>query len=192
MSITPTPPKIGGRTFKTLMSVTVIAVIYSLIGRNACFACIGAVFGLGNTIKGGMHSGGNRFVGTFAGGLVALPFYWLYHHTPIYFPEWAYLPIGIFLLIYICQVFNIQGGIHPGAVVFFVTIYTVPESTYISYVIARIIDTGIGVAFSLLINRIWPSPYEVPRFTAAMQEPLSVPEGTAPSQEDSLDMEQEI
>ena len=160
MSFNPIPPKIGGRTFKTLMSVTLIAMIYSIIDRNACFACIGAVFGLGSTMKGGIMSGGNRFIGTFAGGMVALPFYWLYHHTSINFPEWAYLPIGIFLLIYISQVLNIQGGIQPGAVIFFVTIYTVAESTYISYVIARIIDTGIGVAFSLLINHLWPSPYE--------------------------------
>ena len=160
MSFNPIPPKIGGRTFKTLMSVTLIAMIYSLIDRNACFACIGAVFGLGSTLKGGIKAGGNRFIGTFAGGMVALPFYWLYHNTSFYFPEWAYLPIGIFLLIYLSQVLNIQGGIQPGAVIFFVTIYTVAESTYISYVIARIIDTGIGVAFSLLINHLWPSPYE--------------------------------
>ena len=72
----------------------------------------------------------------------------------------VYATIGIFLLIYLSQVLNIQGGIQPGAVIFFVTIYTVAESTYISYVIARIIDTGIGVAFSLLINHLWPSPYE--------------------------------
>ena len=160
MSFNPIPPKIGGRTFKTLMSVTLIAMIYSIIDRNACFACIGAVFGLGSTMKGGIMSGGNRFIGTFAGGMVALPFYWLYHHTSINFPEWAYLPIGIFLLIYLSQVLNIQGGIQPGAVIFFVTIYTVAESTYISYVIARIIDTGIGVLVSLVINHIWPSPLE--------------------------------
>jgi uncharacterized membrane protein YgaE (UPF0421/DUF939 family) len=189
MSIHPTPPKIGGRTFKTLMSVTIIAIVYGMIGRNACFAAIGAVFGLGNTIKGGIHSGGNRFVGTFVGGIVALPFYWLYHHTPFNIPEWAYLPVGIFLLIYICQIFNIEGGIHPGAVVFFVTIYTVAESSYISYVVARIIDTGIGVAFSLLISSLWPSPYEVPKYSGKSPMHGFVPSGE--SKPAPLDMEQE-
>ena len=162
MSINPISPKIGGRTFKTLVSLTIIALVYAMLGRNACFACIGAVFGMGNTIKGGISSRGNRFIGTLVGGLIALPFYWLYHCTSAGLFSWVYLPFGIFLLIYICQVFNIQGGIQPGSVVFFVTLYTIPESTYVSYVIARIIDTGVGVAFSLLINCIWPSPHETP------------------------------
>ena len=97
---------------------------------------------------------------------------------------------SIFLLIYICQVFNIQGGIHPGAVVFFVTIYTVPESTYISYVVARIIDTGIGVAFSLLISRLWPSPYEVPKYSTPAV--YSAEKKAITTNGDSLDMETEV
>lgn len=160
MKINLAPPKLGGRTFKTLLSVTIIAVVYSFFDRSACFACIGAVFGLGNTLKGGLRDGGNRFIGTLTGGLVALPFYWIYHSTPFDMPPWLYLPIGIFVIIYICQIFNIHGGIQPGSVMFFVTLYLVPEATYISYVVARILDTGVGVALSLLINKIWPSPFE--------------------------------
>lgn len=155
-----TVPKIGGRTFKTLISVTALAFIYGVLDRNACFACIGGVFGLGNTMRNGIRSGGNRFIGTFVGSMIALPFFWLYHNDIIYIPEWIYLALGILVVIHVCQALNIQSAIQPASVMFFVTIYTIPESTYFSYAIARVIDTGIGVAFSLLINRIWPSPYE--------------------------------
>lgn len=154
--------KIGGRTLKTLLSLTIIALGYSIIGRNACFACIGAVFGLGNTLRDGAHAGGNRFIGTLIGGMIAIPFYWFYHRTTLLFiPTWVYLPIGILVLIYICQLLNISGGVHPGSVMFFVTLYTVPEATYVSYIIARIIDTGVGVLLSLTINHIWPSPFDL-------------------------------
>ena len=53
--------------------------------------------------------------------------------------------------------------------VFFVVLDTVIPERYISYTIARIIDTGIGVALSLAINKIWPSPLE-PKAEAAMLE----------------------
>jgi len=53
--------------------------------------------------------------------------------------------------------------------VFFVVLDTVVPERYISYTIARIIDTGIGVAVSLVINKIWPSPLE-PKQQAAMLE----------------------
>lgn len=153
--------KIGARTLKTLISLTIIASVYSLIGRNACFACIGAVFGMGNTIRDGANAGGNRFIGTLVGGLIAIPFYWFYHReTALFIPTWIYLPFGVLMLILICQFFHIGGGIHPGSVMFFVTLYTVPETAYISYIIARIIDTGVGVLLSLTINRLWPSPFE--------------------------------
>ena len=68
-------PKVGMRTVKTVISATLIAIIYGLINDytpltvNPCFACIGAVFGMGNVWKGGLQSGGNRFIGTLIGGI---------------------------------------------------------------------------------------------------------------------------
>ena len=48
----------------------------------------------------------------------------------------------------------------PGAVVFYVVLYTVAEHLFVSYTINRIIDTGLGVLLSLIINTIFPSPME--------------------------------
>lgn len=45
-----------------------------------------------------------------------------------------------------------HGALYPGAVVFFVVIETVVPERYISYTLARILDTGIGVLAALAVN----------------------------------------
>lgn len=154
-------PRIGMRTIKTIISATLIAIIYSFFDRNACFACIGAVFGMGNAFRGGLQSGGNRFLGTLIGGLVSIPFYFLYHSDSWRIPVWLYLSFGLLLLITICQSLRAWGSVQPGSVVFFVVIYTIGEAVHLDYVIARIIDTGIGVLLSLCINHFFPSPLDL-------------------------------
>lgn len=154
-------PPVGGRTIKTIVSATLVAIIYSFLDRSACFACIGAVFGMGNRFRGGLQNGGNRFIGTLIGGLVSLPFYLLYHEYSMFVPQWLYLSLGLLLLMYICQITHAYGGVQPGAVVFFVVIYTVADPAHFSYVFARILDTGIGVVVSCVISWFFPSPLDM-------------------------------
>ena len=156
------PPHVGLRIWKTLGSVLLVALLYeyALGGRNPCFACIGAVFGMGSFFQEGMRAGGNRFVGTLLGGLIVIPFYWLYHTTPLGLPDYFYLLLGLFCVIYVNPLFGATSAIHPGSVVYFVVLFTVTQERYLSYTVARIIDTGIGVLISLAISRIFPSPKE--------------------------------
>ena len=153
-------PKIGLRTIKTLLSVGLVAFLYSLIDRNPCFACIGAVFGMGKFFKGGLKSGGNRFIGTFIGGIFVIPTYWLMNFSNLPVPHWIWLMMGLFLVLYVSQILGVTDAIQPGTVVFFVVIYTVVKEKYITYTIARILDTGLGVLVSLIINAFLPSPHE--------------------------------
>ena len=168
-------PKVGMRTVKTVISATLVSIVYGLINEytdfsvNPCFACIGAVFGMGNVWRGGLQSGGNRFIGTLIGGLVVIPVYWLTHLSGLPIPEWIAVAVGLFLVLYAHQMFGANGAIQPGAVVFFVVLDTVIPERYITYTVARIIDTGIGVAVSLVINKVWPSPLE-PKQQAAILE----------------------
>ena len=70
----PALPKVGMRIFKTLGAVLLVCAAYGLLGgRNPCFACIGAVFGMGSFWREGVRHGGNRFLGTLLGGLVVIP-----------------------------------------------------------------------------------------------------------------------
>ena len=97
------------RIFKTLGAVLLVCAAYGLLGgRNPCFACIGAVFGLGSFWREGVRHGGNRFLGTLLGGLVVIPFYWLYANRPFGLPGHLYLVLGLFCVIYINLLFGAQ------------------------------------------------------------------------------------
>lgn len=153
-------PKVGMRIYKTLASVLIVTLAYEFLwnGRNPCFACIGAVFGMGNLLKDGVKFGGNRFIGTLLGGLVVIPVYAL----TLWYPplRYVWLILGLFCVIYLNLMVGTGAAIHPGAVVFFVVMFTVNTDRYVSYTIARIIDTGVGVIVSLIINWFFPAPSE--------------------------------
>ncbi len=163
------PFHVGMRTIKTLISAGLVTFVYSLLGRNPCFACIGAVFGMGAQWKSGLKNGGNRFVGSIIGGLVAIPFYPLYKHETFGIPGFVYLTLGLAVILIVGQWLGADGGIQPGTVVFYVVLFTVNETNFVSYTIARMIDTGVGVALSVGINMLFPSPLEEKPFKYAIR-----------------------
>ena len=71
----PAFPKIGLRNIKTAISATLCALLYALIGRNPTFACIGAVFGMDNSLPSSLRTGGNRLAGTVIGGFLGMGFF---------------------------------------------------------------------------------------------------------------------
>ena len=152
-------PGVGMRVVKTVISCLLVALVYEYLldGRNPCFACIGAVYGMGSQFQEGFHNGFNRFVGTFLGGLMVIPFYWLYVNTPFGIPNYIYMVAGLFCVIYLNLAFGANNAIQPGTVVYFVVMFTQPLTGYVSYTIARIVDTGVGVLFSLVITMLHPS-----------------------------------
>lgn len=152
-------PRLGMRVGKTLLSVFLVACTYHYLfgGRNACFACIGAVYAMGNHFHEGFKFGFNRFVGTLFGGLIVIPFYWLYYNQPFGLPQEIYLVLGLLCLLHLHIWSGATTAIQPGAVIYFVVLFTQPVSGYIPYTIARVIDTGVGAAFSLVLNLLLPS-----------------------------------
>ncbi|MEG0313978.1 MAG: aromatic acid exporter family protein [Erysipelotrichaceae bacterium] len=148
-------PKIGLRNIKTALSTTICALIYLVIDRNPTFACIGAVFGMDNSLSASFETGGNRLVGTIIGGFLGMGIFSLslilpYHKVSLIILNF----IGIIALIYISQLFNVPGAIKAGSVVFFIVMLNTPEDQYFTYAINRIIDTGFGVIMSIFINWI--------------------------------------
>jgi uncharacterized membrane protein YgaE (UPF0421/DUF939 family) len=153
-------PAIGKRVYKTCISALLVALFYryALGGRNPCFACIGAVYGMGSSFKEGFLNGFNRFVGTLLGGLMVIPFYWLCQNAPSvipWIPAEIYMVAGLFATMALNLAFGAPSAIQPGTVVYFVVMYTQPEYGYISYTLARIIDTGVGAAVSLAFSALF-------------------------------------
>ena len=62
------------RNIKTALAACICAFLYQLIDRNPTFACIGAIFGMGNDMGNSKLNGGNRLFGTLFGGLIEWPF----------------------------------------------------------------------------------------------------------------------
>lgn len=146
-------PKIGMRSLKTAISATLCAVFYVLIGRNATFACIGAVFGMeAETSSTPWRTGGNRLIGTIIGGLLGIGLFYVKLHLSGKLVDMLLLMVGIVLLIYISQMFGCADAIQGGAVVFYIVMLNTSSDQYISDALNRILDTAVGVGMSVLIN----------------------------------------
>ncbi|MEG0179494.1 MAG: aromatic acid exporter family protein [Oscillospiraceae bacterium] len=148
-------PGIGMRNVKTAVSATLCAIIYMFFDRNPTFACIGAVFGMDNSVPSSIKTGGNRLIGTVIGGLTGMLFFSISLIMPYRkLMHLVLLFVGIMVLIYLSHILKCSGAIGAGAVVFFIVMLNTPENQYVSYALNRMFDTGFGVIMSILINWI--------------------------------------
>jgi len=152
---------IGMRSLKTGLAAALCALAYIPFGRNPTFACIGAIFGLGNSMENSKLNGGNRLAGTIIGGLLGIV---LFRIFIIFYPDGSHnnllmallLFIGVLLLIVGSRVCKWPGAVQSGGVVLCIILYNTPVDTYVSYALNRMLDTGIGVAMALLVNILLP------------------------------------
>lgn len=151
---------VGQRNIKTAMAATLCALLYYLADRNPTFACIGAIFGLGSDMSDSKLNGGNRFFGTLFGGVLGMLLFRIYI---CFYPTAGHHPllllllfVGVVILIVVSQVFRWPGAVQPGGVVLCILLFNTPVETYVSYSVARIIDTGLGVLVALAVNWLLP------------------------------------
>lgn len=155
-------PHIGMRNIKTAIAAALCALGYYFWGRSPAFACIGAIFGMGSDLENSKLNGGNRFFGTIIGGLIGIL---LFRVHLIFYPEggitWMLIPlvfIGTIMLIVLCQIFWV-GGVQPGGVVLCIVLFNTPVESYVSYALARMFDTGVGVLVALVVNSCFPGGF---------------------------------
>lgn len=155
-------PRLTARIWRTPLAVMVTALIYQYLlqGRNPCFALIGAAYGVGSQFEEGFHNGLNRFIGTFIGGFLVIPFHWLYTEQPLGISGWIWLVIGLCLVLWCSLALGADSAIQPGTVIYFVVMFTVGTERVVGYTLARVIDTGAGVLISLLLTMLFPTKYD--------------------------------
>ena len=153
-------PGVGLRNLKTAFSAALCAALFFLIGRNPTFACIGAVYGMGSDMGDSWKQGGNRLIGTVIGGFLGMALFWLYlildpsgETRALLVPL---LALGVVVLIVLAQIFQWPTAVQPGSVVLCIILFNTPVDTYVSYALNRMVDTGVGVIFSMLINYLLP------------------------------------
>ena len=155
-------PHLTERMWRTALVVLVTSIIYKypLEGRNPCFALIGAVYGVGSQFEEGFHNGFNRVIGTLVGGLLVIPFHWLYTSQPFGIPDGIWLVAGLCLVLWCNFALGADSAIQPGIVIYFVVMFTVGKERVFLYTIARILDTGLGVLLTLLLYVLHPSKHD--------------------------------
>lgn len=150
-------PGLGQRSLKTALAAVILALLYFPLDREPTFACIGIIFGMGNSMEDSRLNGGNRLIGTIIGGMVGMMTYWLEHLIQ---PEGNYLLkvflvfLGIIALVWSSVAFRWPGAVQPGGVVLCIIMFSTPAN-HINYAFNRMFDTAIGVIFALVINRVF-------------------------------------
>ena len=153
-------PGIGLRNLKSAFSAALCAAIYFVIDRNPTFACIGAVYGMGNDMGHSWQQGGNRLIGTIIGGFLGMGLFWFYLLLdPPGDQRFLLIPltfVGVVVLICLAQMFRWPTAVQPGSVVLCIILFNTPVDTYVSYALNRMVDTGVGVVVSMVINYLLP------------------------------------
>lgn len=98
-------PHVGMRNLKTALAATLCALLYLPFGRNPTFACIGAIFGVGNDLGHSWLNGGNRLFGTVIGGFLGMGLFRIYISV---YPEGG-THLLLFLLLFVGVVLTILG-----------------------------------------------------------------------------------
>ena len=64
--------------------------------------------------------------------------------------------MGVVILICLAQMFHWPTAVQPGSVVLCIILFNTPVETYVSYALNRMVDTGVGVVVSMVINYLLP------------------------------------
>ena len=149
------------RTVKMALAAALCAALYEwfLPDRSPAFACIGVIFGMGETMEDSRQHGGNRLFGTIIGGVLGILLFRVYlmihpagGQSILLAP---FMFVGVVVLNICCRAFW-AGGLHPGGVVLCILLFNTPVDTYVSYALNRILDTAIGVLFAWGISYFFP------------------------------------
>lgn len=144
--------KIGMRTVKTGIAVSICTLLAQYLVQNPMFAGVGCVASVQDTVKGSLKLGFNRVKGTIMGGLVGFLCVLIKPGDPIL------CGLGIMATIYGCTMLGINSGIIVSSVTFLSIHLGIIESNPAYYSIHRVLDTSVGVVIGVIINYVLARP----------------------------------
>ena len=144
--------KIGMRTVKTGIAVSICTLLAQYLVENQMFAGVGCVASVQDTVKGSLKLGFNRVKGTMIGGLVGFLCVMINPGNPIL------AGLGIMTTIYSCTALGINSGIIVSSVTFLSIHLGIIDSNPAYYSIQRVMDTSVGVVIGVIINYVLARP----------------------------------
>lgn len=159
----PRLPKIGLRTIKSGIAVFLCLL---LLPNEPFFACLTAVICLQDTVYNSIHMGINRGAGTIIGASFGLVFLFLFRSLELHINNnylakliiYLIIASGIILMIYICVLIKRPGAINITCIAFLGVTTAHAYSDPLYYATNRIIETLLGIAISILVNRLITPP----------------------------------
>lgn len=147
------PKKIGMRTIKTALAVSLAIFISQLLNlKSPLFVGIAAIISMKSSVSESLTAGKSRMLGTIFGAMVAIVFSYI---TPT---NVLSIGIGIIIIIYVCNLLGWTNAIQLSSMVFLVIVLNYDEGSSINYAIYRAADTLIGLIIGTLINYLVVPP----------------------------------
>lgn len=154
-------PPIGARNIKTALAAFICIIIFNIFSKDsAFFACVAAMMCMQDTVENSFKMGKNRMLGTLIGGFVGLLITFLSSKLGNSSTVYAILTaLGTILAIYLCVLSKAKGAVNSACIVLFAITTNLKGVGSYSYAINRTIDTFIGVAIGIVVNR-YVLPYD--------------------------------
>ena len=156
-------PKVGLRTFKSGLAVFFCLL---LLPNEPFFACLTAVICLGDTVPNSIDTGINRGGGTIVGAFSGLLFLYVFRFLEANIPNtyiskliiYMLIGFGIIVMISICNTLKRPGAINITCIAFLGVTTAHAYSDPIFYAVNRSCETLLGIAISILVNKLITPP----------------------------------
>lgn len=151
--------KIGLRTWKTVIAVFICFMIGELrIDGIPFYSAIAAILCIQKTTKDSFKEGKKREIATIIGASVGVIYLYIERLIPpiqFDFLRYSLLSLLLIPIIQLSRMIKQEDGTFLMCVVFLsVTVNHNLDSSPISFAIARIIDTSIGILIGILVNHL--------------------------------------
>lgn len=146
--------RLGLRTLKTAFAVMIIITSFYFFNRPPFVAALAAVFALRESWDKTLNFAKVRLISNTVGGGFALIYFIVReqtNHTP--WTSMILLPLLVIVAIVLLDGFDYNSGVIGAMAALLMISLNIPAGATIVYVFERIVDTFIGVAVAILINR---------------------------------------
>jgi len=150
---------IGMRNIKTGLSVLICLMLYHLAGREGCLiATVSAIICMQDNVEKSLINGRNRLYGTVIGAIQGMAFLYVDYYVANAYLKLVLTAIGVMLLILFCNLLRRNDTIVIACMVFLAIMLGSSTQSPFVYSANRLLDTFIGVAIAVVINRLIRNP----------------------------------
>lgn len=139
--------KIGMRTIKTGVGVTLCALLGPFLVQNPTSSAVACLISMQDTVSGSLSIGLSRIQGTIFGGIIGFLVLSMFPGNPFF------CGVGVIFIIYICNLLKINKSTSISCITFLtIQMGFLDSSPAIIYSFNRILDTCVGVIIAIIIN----------------------------------------